>query len=675
MKKKTKEGPKKSFSRFFKKSFACLALAGVMVASPMVLAGCSAGKDGEKGADGATWLSGTITPTNAVGKVGDFYYDVDDYNIYKKGEYGWELVSNIKGPQGDAGSGSQGSATSWLTGTVIVGTGTSIPATIAGAKVGDLYFNTNTCDIYKCTTTNIWSWISNTKGPQGPTGSTGPQGSVGLPGTDGATWITGDIVPADTTGNDGDMYLNTTTCDLYQKIDGSWGEPICNIKGAQGETGPEGPQGDVGPEGPSGGPAGPAGAPGVSAYVGYDGYIWNGEEKTQFKTVDVTLGENVVENTIGVEGTMSMYFEGSYIDLSENTLALMYHFKPNAQLTAYGNTTVTEIKVVAETAGELQIGIAKVADIIEARTNGTTYTATTTAYNVEPGLNTIEVSLVVGEDETIVLGGQGSVGLYVAKGIPAEDEAGNFTLLDNTAHDDIVCETGDIQDTLAIQVSATVESIRYVDLTTSRSAIESAEKQTAAVSTYGISNPASAPWMYSNSKNAFAGKALVSIRIPVVSVDTISEKPVFTLRIAKYNTTGTIITAENVRETIKLEIPLSEVEEGVYDSTSAAGSQSTRGEYVVNKWIKLDLTKYNIVVKEGETIVFGDTSDTVRLAYSTTNIADLNFYSVKGVPSTGSTSNNLGYLADVGVADCKEEASFEVHLEKLNQKEEQATLI
>ncbi|MBR2908978.1 MAG: hypothetical protein IKC11_01365, partial [Clostridia bacterium] len=298
-----------------------------------------------------------------------------------------------------------------------------------------------------------------------------------------------------------------------------------------------------------------------------------------------------------------------------------------------------------------------------------------TAYNVEPGLNTIEVSLVVGEDETIVLGGQGSVGLYVAKGIPAEDEAGNFTLLDNTVHEDIVCETGDIQDTLAIQVSATVESIRYVDLTTSRSAIESAEKQTAAVSTYGISNPASAPWMFGSSKDAFAGKALVSIRIPVVSVKSITENAVFTLRIAKYNKTGTIIVPENVRETITLSIPVSEIEHGVYDSTSTAGAQSTRGEYVVNKWISLDLTKYNIVVEEGETIVFGDINDTVRLAYSATTISGLDFYSLKGVPSTGSTSNNLGYLADVVVADCKEEASFEVHLEKLKQKEDQASLV
>ena len=50
--------------------------------------------------------------------------------------------------------------------------------------------------------------------------------------------------------------------------------------------------------------------------------------------------------------------------------------------------------------------------------------------------------------------------------------------------------------------------------------IEAAAAKNDDVSTYGISNPASAPWMYGDSKDAFANKALVSLRIPLISVDT-----------------------------------------------------------------------------------------------------------------------------------------------------------
>ena len=514
MKKEKKE--KTPFKVLSKKGLASLALAGVMIASPVMLAGCSAGKDGQ---DGTMWYSGIDSPFESTGKVGDFYYDTDDFNIYKKGENGWVIISNIKG-----------------------GTGT-----------------------------------------QGPI------------------------------GNDG-----------------------------------------------------------TSAYVGYDGYIWNGTERTQYKATDTTLGEGIVENTIGVEGTMSKYFDGSFVDLSENTVAVMSNFMPNAKLTGYSGTKITQIKIVASNNGVLHIGTAKVADIVDARTKGTSYTAKTTAYSVVSGLNTINVELNIENDETIVLGGQGSVGLYVAKGIPVEDEAGNFTLINGSAHSEVIEATNNIQDTLAIQVTGKFDGAIVVDSSTEASAIAAAGNQTASVSTYGISNPASAPWMYSSSKDAFAGKALSKIRIPVVSVDTITECPVFTIRVAKYNTSGTLITEANVRETIRLEIPLSEVENGVLDNSSAEGTQSTRGEYVVNKWITLDLAKYGVVVEEGETIVFGDIADTVRLAYSATSITGLDFYSLKGVPSTGNTANSMGYLADVIVADYTQTVSFEEHLELLKEVEEEA---
>jgi Collagen triple helix repeat (20 copies) len=61
-------------------------------------------------------------------------------------------------------------------------------------------------------------------GPQGPAGPTGPQGPAGATGatgpagTRGSVWMVGTGLPSDTAPGvqAGDMYLNTTTGDIYQ---------------------------------------------------------------------------------------------------------------------------------------------------------------------------------------------------------------------------------------------------------------------------------------------------------------------------------------------------------------------------------------------------------------------------------------------------------------------------
>lgn len=58
-----------------------------------------------------------------------------------------------------------------------------------------------------------------------------------LQGTDGSTITTGTAVPNDGDGNNGDVYINKTTWDIYQKALGTWGTAIGNIKGADGTDG------------------------------------------------------------------------------------------------------------------------------------------------------------------------------------------------------------------------------------------------------------------------------------------------------------------------------------------------------------------------------------------------------------------------------------------------------
>ncbi len=146
-----------------------------------------------------------------------------------QGEQGIQGEQGAQGPQGEAGT----DGATWLTGTAITGTETSITATVDGAKIGDLYLNITTCDIYQCTAENTWKWIANIKGEQGQQGE---QGQTGNSGQNGSQWLVGTEAPNNNNGNNGDFYLNKTTYDLYQKTDGAW-ELIGNIKGEQGQQG------------------------------------------------------------------------------------------------------------------------------------------------------------------------------------------------------------------------------------------------------------------------------------------------------------------------------------------------------------------------------------------------------------------------------------------------------
>lgn len=78
---------------------------------------------------------------------------------------------------------------------------------------------------------------------------------VGKDGKDGPVWLTGSGIPDSARGNVGDLYLDTLTCDIYQKTEDGWGSAIANIKGAtgaQGEQGLKGEKGDAGEAGQDG---------------------------------------------------------------------------------------------------------------------------------------------------------------------------------------------------------------------------------------------------------------------------------------------------------------------------------------------------------------------------------------------------------------------------------------
>lgn len=167
---------------------------------------------GQKGDTGATvtWHTGTaVTGTAATvagAKTGDMYLNTKTYNVYKStGTNKWAGVCNIKGANGTtptikaaAGSninsvgtptvsattsgatttftfnnlkgqkGDTGATITWHSGTDVPNAGVHA---VTNAKVGDMYLNTHTCDVFKAANAEQssfnWVLICNIKGAKG----------------------------------------------------------------------------------------------------------------------------------------------------------------------------------------------------------------------------------------------------------------------------------------------------------------------------------------------------------------------------------------------------------------------------------------------------------------------------------------------------------------------------
>ena len=251
-------------------------------------------------------------PTDSVGVAGDYYINNETYELFvKKSDNTWEKVGNVdglKGAKGDKGDdGAKGeTGNGWLS-------GKGTPSN-ANGKVGDLYLDLNTGDVYVKNSSNAWVKEANIKGADGNDGNDGAS-------TSGNSWLTGNGAPNNANGNDGDLYLDLDNYDFYMKASGVWSKEG-NFKGANGAdgatgaTGPQGPQGEkgdtgaTGPQGPQGekgdtgatgpqGPQGEKGDTGATGAPGKDGTAWlTGSEEPTAQTgkdgdfyINLTTGE------------------------------------------------------------------------------------------------------------------------------------------------------------------------------------------------------------------------------------------------------------------------------------------------------------------------------------------------------------------------------------------------
>ena len=232
------------------------------------------GPKGDTGATGRSIHTGSTRPDSAQGQNGDVFVNVLTGDLYKKDNGTWKLIGNVKGSRGDKGdtgtqgpkgdkgdtgaqgpkgdkgdTGAQGpKGDTGATGRSIH-TGSTRPDSAQGQN-GDIFVNVLTGDLYK-KDNGTWKLIGNVKGSKGDTGAQGPKGDTGATGR---SIHTGSTRPDNAQGQNGDVFVNVLTGDLYRKDNGTW-KLIGNVKGSKGDTGAQGPKGskgDTGAQGPKG---------------------------------------------------------------------------------------------------------------------------------------------------------------------------------------------------------------------------------------------------------------------------------------------------------------------------------------------------------------------------------------------------------------------------------------
>lgn len=201
---------------------------------------------------GSSITFGTVLPQNSSGKNGDVFLKTNSGQFAQKISGAWAVVFTLPAIDDPAD------------GTTLYGPGT--PTTATG-KNGDTYIDTEAGIFYK-KASGTWSQeFSMQTGPQGPKGAKGDTGSAGIAGR---TILNGAGNPPNTTGANGDFYLNTTAYRFFgPKTAGAWGTGIQVVgpQGEQGETGLTGPTGVTGATGATG-PTGPTGSTGPGVATG-----------------------------------------------------------------------------------------------------------------------------------------------------------------------------------------------------------------------------------------------------------------------------------------------------------------------------------------------------------------------------------------------------------------------
>ena len=478
--------------------------------------------------------------------------------------------------------------------------------------------------------------------------SDGKDGSAGVAGSNGAIWFYGDGDPNSSIGNIGDFYFETDDGDVWLKSEAGW-NVVSNLIGNQGVTGNQGTNAYVVEYRNNGTHlqwkythesewkdlvslddiTGEDGKDGNDIYIGYDGYIWSGTTKTDL--VFTELGLDVAENTL--ELLTNKYFDTEVIAAGEKVV-LMGNYMPSTKRTQYTHSIIKKITTYVTTDGTLDIGV------LNLDTN--TYTKKETV-DVEKGKNVLDVEIAVGENETLVLGGETTtVGLYKSTGVTNNDEFGVYS----TNTDTLVLEKTDgVNDKVIVNVelkSNFFTEYRVFDNLTTKFPDSSISSLKEVSDEHG-------PYSYQNT-TLVSGKHVTKIGIPVKTVTAIDDKQYVSVHVINNDTLAGLKPA-TIKETYKLYIPLEEI-----------GESTT-----LNKWVYIDC---DIELAENETLAFSLGDDPVNWGYIGANNTEeaFRFYCKVAGTGTGKASNAEGIIFDIYYKEGSDR-SFADHLAALKNAE------
>lgn len=578
------------------------------------------------------------------------------------------------------------------------GAGAPTDATIS--KVLDMYFDTETYDVYKKTSVG-WVKIGNLKGQDGKDGVNGTNGkdasNIELRVENGyiqwkfeseqdSEWKKL-IATIDLKGKDGvnahNIELEVRDGYIQWKLDSDdeteW-EPLISVEELKGKDGKNGssfltgygiPAGGFGSDedtyldlgtmdlylkidGDWGTPVanikgdkGDKGDPGKNVWLNYDGALWIGNKKTSYK-LDPVVEDKVVENTL--ESFLNAEFEIKELN-TLTPIAMMNGLLEKTGRTMYSNTLVQEITVYCDKDGKLAIGSAKVSDILNNKRYGAEFNINSRLYDVKKGENVIDLDHLIDEYSTLVIGGEGStVDVYSVEQFDNNDDIGCYALVDYVNLNGYINKVNEISSKLAIKVKASVCETQSLLPVEDSSIKQECEKLISISSAAELNNDGLGLWgIYENDPEnlRFAGKTIRKIDVAIKKITDLDD-PYFYLYTYKFE-----YNSSNGKTDVNSGLP--NLNNKAYFELSNPIKINIPKKYLtnaisvpynLNSWVTID--GLNIEVPEGHSIMFTNKDTTVTIA-RTDGSAGYHFVSGSGTLFTSNTDLYLKQPSNAGV--------------------------